>query len=116
MSHLVQTKGSCFTIVISTLRMSHIFSESALMDSCEGVFLWLRLLKLWKDAMPRHMEDTMEHSGHMLKFGEVAFSGQQCMKIQRTLSGDAIDVKNMGISTHEMKCLSSSRSFRCMGC
>ena len=37
------------------------------------MFLWLRLLKLWKDAMPHHLEDTMEHSGHMLKFGKVAF-------------------------------------------
>jgi len=90
----------------STFGMSHIFFESALMDYCEGVFLWLRLLKLWKDAMPRHMEDTMEHFGHMLNFGKVAFSRQRCMKIQRTLLGDATDVKNMGISTHEMKCLS----------
>jgi len=40
------------------------------------------------------------------KIWQSGFCGQRCMKTQRTLSGDATDVKNMGISTHKMKCLS----------
>jgi len=40
------------------------------------------------------------------KIWQSGFSGQRCMKIQRNLSGDATDVKNMGISTREMRCLS----------
>ena len=40
------------------------------------------------------------------KIWQSGFLCQRCMKIQRTLSGDATDVKNMGISTVEIKCLS----------
>jgi hypothetical protein len=56
--------------------------------------------------MPHHMEDIMEHFGHTPRFGKVVFSGQRCMKIQGSFLGDATDVRNKGISTREMRCLS----------
>jgi len=89
---------------VFTNGMIPIYIEFALMDCKEEVSLWLRPFKLWKDAMPRHMEGIMGYFGHMPRFGKVAFSGQQCIKIQKSLSGDAIDAKNMGASTHEMPC------------
>jgi hypothetical protein len=39
--------------------------------------------------MPHPMEDIMEHSGHMPGSDKAAFSGQQRITIQKSLSGDA---------------------------
>jgi len=56
------------------------------------------------------MEYVMEHSEHMPSFGKVVSSIQRCMKIQRSLLEDATDVRSIGISTHEMQCLSQTIS------
>jgi hypothetical protein len=37
------------------------------------VSLWLRLPRLWRDVMPQHTEDIMEHSEHMPRSGKMAF-------------------------------------------
>ena len=47
---------------------------------------------------PRLMEDTMEHSVPMQKFGRVGSSGQTCMETLKNLSGVAQDVRSMGTS------------------
>jgi len=53
---------------------------------------------------PRLMEDTMEHSVPMQKFGRVGSSGQTCMETPKNLSGVAQDVKSTGILIPEMLC------------
>ena len=53
---------------------------------------------------PRLMEDTMEHSVPMQKFGRVVSSSQTCMEMLKNLSGVAQDVKSMGILIPEMLC------------
>jgi hypothetical protein len=41
------------------------------------------------------MEDIMEHSAQMQRSGKVDFSGQRCIKIQRSLLEDVPDIKNL---------------------
>ena len=53
---------------------------------------------------PRLMEDTMEHSVPMQKFGKVGSSSQTCMETLKNLSGVAQDVRSTGTSTPEMLC------------
>jgi hypothetical protein len=57
-----------------------------------------------KDVMHHLMEDIMEHIVHMLRSSKVDSSSQQCIKIQRTLSEDVLDVRNMETSMLGMQC------------
>jgi hypothetical protein len=46
----------------------------------------------------------MEHSVQMLRSSKVHSSGQQCIKIPRNLSEDALDARNMETSMLGMQC------------
>jgi hypothetical protein len=63
-----------------------------------------KTMKSSRGVMHHPMEDIMEHSVHMLRFGKVDSSGQRYTKIQRSLSEDALDARNMETLTLEMQC------------
>jgi hypothetical protein len=65
---------------------------------------YVRSAQFWSVVTPRHMEDTTEHSGPMLKFGRVDSSVQTCMEMLKSLCGNAQDIRNMGTSIPEMLC------------
>jgi hypothetical protein len=55
-------------------------------------------IKIIDDATHHHVEDIMEHSALMQRFGIVDSFGQPCMKTRRTSSGDVERVRGTGIS------------------
>ena len=84
--------------------MTHIYSKSVLMVYSDAVSQCVRPAKFLSIAIPRHMEDIMELTIPMQKFGRAEFSGRTCIETQNNLCGVAQDVKSMGISILEMQC------------
>jgi hypothetical protein len=110
MYHQGRIRGNSSIKLVATCGMIHISIEFALMDCYEDVSQWKKPQKSWIDVMHHPIEDIMEHSVHMLKFGKVDSSGQRCIKIQRSLSKDVPDAKSMETLMLAMQCHSRTSS------
>ena len=99
-----EDKKRAFTSADSTFGTTHICLRSVLMVYFVAVSRFVRPGGFLSVVTPRLMEDTMEHSIPMQKFGRVVSSGQTCMETPKNSSGVAQDVKNTGISIPEMLC------------
>ena len=84
--------------------MIHICSRSALMVYSAVASHYVRPARFWSIVTPHPMEDIIEPSEPMQKFGKVDSFGQTCMETRKNSCGVAQDVKNTGISIPEMQC------------
>jgi hypothetical protein len=94
--------------VVTIYGMSRTSSESAQIDSLEGMYRLKKESRLLKDATHHHMEVIMGHSVLMQKSGKVDFSGQLCMKTRRISSEGVEHIRGTGISIQEMSCHSQT--------
>jgi hypothetical protein len=78
----------------------------------------MRLPRLWRDVMPHHMEDIMEHSGQIPRSSKVAFSSQRVWRYKGVCQETPLMSK---IGEHQLtRCNASheqspSRTLWCVG-
>lgn len=97
-----KTKGDLWMRVDITCGMSLTFTESVPTDFWWDVSHHMMQPRSSRNAIPHHMEATMESSEFMQNSGEVVSYGQPCMKIEDNSSWVALNFKGMGISMHEI--------------
>ena len=76
--------------------MTHIYSKSALMVYSAVASHYVRPARFWSIVTPHPMEDIIEPSEPMQKFGKVDSSSQTCMEMLTSSCGVAQDVRSMG--------------------